>query len=147
MNELARTNNSIQKDTLLPELSPKARKLVSLILETGFIETKEWYAKKIGVKRGQIYKYLSKPEVMDYINKVLDDTVWTLRPLAYDTLKRAMINGSVSAAKLILQLSGELVEHKEINIKELKLTGTFDATRYLELLAEIKEIRKAGNGE
>ena len=128
---------------ILPDLSPKERKLVYLILETGFTETKEWYAKEIGVGRNMIYKYLAKPGVMEALNKVLDDTVWTLRPLAYDTLVRAMKGGSVQAAKLVLQLSGELVEHKEINIKELRLTGTFDPTRYLELLAEVAEIRKA----
>lgn len=127
---------------ILPDLSPKERKLVYLILETGFIKTKGWYAKKIGVGRNMIYKYLAKPGVMEALNKVLDDTVWTLRPLAYDTLVKAMKGGSVQAAKLVLQLSGELVEHKEINIKELRLTGTFDPTRYLELLAEVAEIRK-----
>lgn len=125
----------------LPELRPKERKLVALILETGFTETKEWYAEKIGVGRNMIYKYLAKPGIMEAINKILDDTVWLLRPLAYDTLVRAMKSGSVQAAKLVLQLSGELVEHKDINIKELRLTGTFDPDRYLELLAEIKEIR------
>lgn len=139
--EIAKVNNSTQKDIPL-DLKPKERKLMQLIMETGYTKTLTWYAKQMGLSIPMIYKYLQKPNIKDAINRLLDETVWALRPLAYEKLKEAVNAGNVSAIKLVFQLRGELIEHRAVEVKGAGLLGVFDATEYLDLLAEVARLKK-----
>ncbi len=124
-------------------LSQKEARLVKLILESGYSMDKAAYAKTIGVSVRTIDRMLARSRVADAVNNVLEKTIWPLRLMAYRALEKALEGGSVPAAKVVLKIVGDYSEVVEVTDKRDRLNEPFNATRYLELLAEVERIRLA----
>lgn len=117
--------------------------LVKLVVETAYGLTKQEYADRLGCSLTHLYRLLGHPRVTERVNKEWDRLTYPLRLLAYDTLEKALRDGSVAAARTVLKLTGDLVERSEVKFKGGRAEpGSYDPEAYKKLKKDIERIKR-----